>query len=41
MLRAHGTTYTGPITISEYQRFQYIRDTLKKDGISIPLPTGN
>jgi arylsulfatase len=33
--------YTGPITISEFQRFQYIRDSLKKDGISIPLPTGN
>jgi arylsulfatase A-like enzyme len=33
--------YTGPITISQYQRFQYIRDSLKKDGVSIPLPTGN
>jgi arylsulfatase len=34
-------TYTGPITISQYQRFKYIRETLEKDGISIPLPTGN
>ena len=33
--------YTGPITISGYQRFQYVRDTLAKDGINIPLPTGN
>jgi len=33
--------YTGPITISQYQRFQYIRDTLQKEGVSIPLPTGN
>ena len=33
--------YTGPITISEYQRFQYVREQLEKDGISIPLPTGN
>ncbi|MEQ8786088.1 MAG: arylsulfatase [Pirellulaceae bacterium] len=33
--------YTGPITISNYQRFQYVRDALKKDGVSIPLPTGN
>ncbi|RCS48266.1 arylsulfatase [Bremerella cremea] len=33
--------YTGPITISNFQKFEYIRDSLKKDGISIPLPTGN
>ena len=34
-------TYTGPITISEYQRFQWVREQLEKDGINIPLPTGN
>jgi arylsulfatase len=34
-------TYTGPITISNYQKFQWVREQLKKDGISIPLPTGN
>lgn len=34
-------TYTGPITISGYQRFQHIREQLKKDGVVIPLPTGN
>jgi arylsulfatase len=34
-------TYTGPITISGYQRFKYVRDSLEKDGISIPIPTGN
>ena len=34
-------TYTGPITISEYQRFQWVRDRLKKEGVNIPLPTGN
>ncbi len=34
-------TYTGPITISEYQKFQYIRESLEKDGVHIPLPTGN
>ncbi|HWQ93288.1 MAG TPA: arylsulfatase [Clostridia bacterium] len=33
--------YTGPITITDYQRFQFMRDTLAKEGISIPLPTGN
>lgn len=34
-------TYTGPITISEYQRFQWIRDELSKEGFSLPMPGGN
>ena len=34
-------SYSGPITLTQYQRFQYIRDMLKNEGISIPLPTGN
>jgi arylsulfatase A-like enzyme len=33
--------YDGPIEISKYQKFQYLREMLQKDGISIPLPTGN
>ncbi len=33
--------YTGPITISKYQQFQWMREQLAKDGVSIPLPTGN
>jgi arylsulfatase len=33
--------YTGPITLSQYQRFQYIRDALEKDGVSVGLPSGN
>ena len=33
--------YTGPITISSYQRFQWIREQLQKEGINLPLPTGN
>ena len=33
--------YSGPITITGYQRFQYLRDALEKDGFSIGLPTGN
>ena len=33
--------YSGPLTITDYQKFQYLRDQLKKDGINIPLPTGN
>jgi arylsulfatase A-like enzyme len=34
-------TYSGPITISNYERFQNVREALQKSGIKIPLPTGN
>jgi arylsulfatase A-like enzyme len=34
-------TYTGPITISSYQKFQWVREQLGKEGVNIPLPTGN
>jgi arylsulfatase len=33
--------YTGPLTISQYQRFQWVRDQLRKDGVHLPMPTGN
>lgn len=33
--------YAGPITITQYQRFQYLREQLAKDGFNIGLPTGN
>jgi len=33
--------YSGSITLSQYERFQYIREVLGKEGINIPLPTGN
>jgi arylsulfatase len=33
--------YTGPITISNYERFQWIRDQLGKEGVRLPMPTGN
>ena len=34
-------TYSGPITISRYQKFQYLRDELAKEGFEIGLPGGN
>jgi hypothetical protein len=34
-------TYTGPITLSQYQRFSWLRDQLKKEGFHLALPTGN
>jgi len=33
--------YTGPITLSGWEKFEWIRNQLQKEGISIPLPTGN
>jgi len=33
--------YAGPITLTEFQRFQSIRERLKEQGFSLPLPTGN
>lgn len=34
-------SYSGPITLSNYERFKYVREALMKEGVSIPLPTGN
>jgi hypothetical protein len=34
-------TYSGPITISQYERFQFVRDQLSKEGFTLALPTGN
>ena len=33
--------YSGPITLSGYEHFQWIRDQLAKEGVTIHLPTGN
>ncbi len=33
--------YTGPITISNYQKFQWAREQLGKGGVDLPMPTGN
>ena len=33
--------YDGPIEISKYQKFQWIREQLQKEGVTIHLPTGN
>ncbi|MDD5268727.1 MAG: hypothetical protein PHO08_16625 [Methylococcales bacterium] len=34
-------SYDGPIELSKYQKFQWIREQLAKEGLNIPLPTGN
>lgn len=33
--------YSGPITLTQYQRLQAVRERLAKDGVHIPLPSGN
>lgn len=33
--------YDGPIELSKYQKFQYVRDQLKNEGVNISLPSGN
>ena len=33
--------YTGPITITNFQKFEWVREQLGKEGVSLPLPTGN
>ena len=39
--KAQSEAYSGPITLSQYERFQFLRDALAKEGFHIPLPTGN
>lgn len=33
--------YTGPLTLSNYERFQWVREQLAKDGFTLSLPGGN
>lgn len=39
--KAQSETYTGPLTVSNYQKFEWVRKQLQTEGISIPMPTGN
>jgi arylsulfatase len=39
--KAQSLTYNGPITLSNYQRFEWLREQLKKEGFNLPMPTGN
>jgi arylsulfatase len=34
-------SYSGPLTLTQYQRFQNVREQLEKQGFTIALPTGN
>jgi arylsulfatase len=39
--KLQSASYSGPIEITKYQQFQWVREQLAKDGVNIPLPTGN
>ena len=34
-------SYSGPVTLTNYQRLEWVREQLKKEGVNIALPTGN
>ena len=34
-------TYTGPITITAFEKFSWLREQLKKEGVHVQMPTGN
>jgi arylsulfatase len=33
--------YDGPIELSQFQKFQSVREQLQKEGVNLSLPTGN
>jgi len=39
--KPQSASYTGPLTLSQYFRFQNVRDQLEKEGFKLSLPTGN
>ena len=34
-------SYSGPITLTNYQRFEWVRKSLAEEGVELPMPTGN
>jgi len=34
-------SYTGPVTLSNYEKYQWVREQLLKEGVTLGLPTGN
>ncbi len=39
--KSQSLTYNGPITLSNYEKFTWLREQLAKDGFQITLPSGN
>jgi arylsulfatase A-like enzyme len=34
-------SYSGPLTLTEYEKFQHVREILAKQGFNLSMPTGN
>jgi arylsulfatase len=39
--KLQSAAYSGPITISGYQKFEWLREQLKKEGFHLQMPVGN
>ena len=39
--KLQSASYSGPITLSQYERFANVREALEKEGFKIPMPNGN
>jgi len=39
--KLQSASYSGPITLSNYERFQWMREQLGKEGIALAMPSGN
>ena len=39
--KMQGEGYAGPITLTQYQRFEHLRGALEKEGFHLSLPVGN
>lgn len=39
--KVQSESYSGPITISQYERFQNVREQMKEKGFQLGMPTGN
>jgi hypothetical protein len=40
-LRLWRRGYSGPVTLSQYERFENVREALEKAGVMLPVATGN
>jgi arylsulfatase len=39
--KQQSASYSGPITLQQFERLQQVREQLEKQGFTIPIPTGN
>ena len=39
--KMQSASYAGPVTLSDYQKYQWVRESLAKEGVTLPMPSGN